>query len=61
MVSGTRCPYVSVCGYVRVRGAVAPKGPMTYAQYGLRHEAEILALMLGFDPQDQNLSFKDGI
>ena len=29
MVSGTRCPYVSVCGMVR--GAAAPKGLMTYA------------------------------
>ena len=32
MVSGTQCPYVSVCGCVMVRGAAAPKGPMTYAQ-----------------------------
>ena len=31
MVSGTRCPYVSICGCVMVRGAAAPKGPMTYA------------------------------
>ena len=31
MVSGTRCPYVSECGCEVVRGAAAPKGPMTYA------------------------------
>ena len=31
MVSGTRCPYVSVCGCEVVRGAAAPKEPMTYA------------------------------
>ena len=33
MVSGTRCPYVSVCGCEVVRGALAPKGPMTYAVF----------------------------
>ena len=33
MVSGTRCPYVSVCEGVVVRGAAAPKGPMTYAVF----------------------------
>ena len=33
MVSGTRCPYVSVCGCEVVRGAAAPKGPMTYAVF----------------------------
>ena len=31
MVSATRYPYVSVCGCEVVRGAAAPKGPMTYA------------------------------
>ena len=31
MVSGTRCPYMSVCGCLMVRGAAAQKGPMTYA------------------------------
>ena len=31
MVSGTRCPYMSVCEYEVVRGAAAAKGPMTYA------------------------------
>ena len=31
MVSGTCCPYVSVCGYEVVSGAAAPRGPMTYA------------------------------
>ena len=29
MVSGTRCPYVGVCGD-EMRGAAAPEGPMTY-------------------------------
>ena len=29
LVSGTRCPYVNVCGYEVVRGAAALKGPMT--------------------------------
>ena len=33
MVSGTRCPYVNVCGCEVVRGAAAPKGPMTYAVF----------------------------
>ena len=31
MVSGTRCPSVRVRVYVVVRGAAAPKEPMTYA------------------------------
>ena len=39
VVSGTRCPYVSICGCVMVRGAAAPKGPMTYAKYVLRLQA----------------------
>ena len=30
MVSGTRCPYVSLCKNVMVRGAAAPEGQMTY-------------------------------
>ena len=29
----TRCPYVSVCGCEVVRGAAAPKRPMTYAVF----------------------------
>ena len=34
MVSGTHCPYVNVCVcVVVVRGAAAPKGPMTYAVF----------------------------
>ena len=33
MVSGTRCPYVTVCGCEVVRGAAAQKGPMTYAVF----------------------------
>ena len=32
-VSGTHCPYVSKCGCMMVRGAAAPKGPMTYADF----------------------------
>ena len=31
MVSGTRCPYMSIHGCGMVRGAAAPKGVMTYA------------------------------
>ena len=31
MVSGTRCPYMSVFECEVVRGAAALKGPMTYA------------------------------
>ena len=31
MESGTRCPQVSVCEDEMVRGAAAPKGPMTQA------------------------------
>ena len=33
MVSGTRCPYVILFGCEVVRGAAAPKGPMTYAVF----------------------------
>ena len=33
MVSGTGCPYVSVSGCEVVRGAAAPKGPLTYAVF----------------------------
>ena len=64
MVSGTCCPYVSVCGCKVVRGAAALKSPMTYAvviwasrmelgpggwDWGL--EAWIRALRLGFELQ----------
>ena len=28
---GTRCPYVSICECVMVRGAASPKEAMTYA------------------------------
>ena len=64
MVSGTRCPYVNVYGCEVVRGAAAPKGPMTYAvfiwasrmelgpvgwNWGL--EAWIRTLRLGFELQ----------
>ena len=56
MVSGTRCPYVSVCGGKVVRGAAAPKGPMTYASSvsvivkGMGLEVEIWAVRLEFWP-----------
>ena len=68
MVSGTRCPYVSVCVCVR---AAAPKGPMTYAvfiwasrmelgpggcNWGL--EAWIRALRLEFELRGWDLSFE---
>ena len=43
MVSGTRCPYVSVYGYKVVRGAAAPKGSMTYA---FTHMGNFLPLLL---------------
>ena len=74
MVSGTRCPYVSVCGCEVVRGAAAPKGPMTYAvfiwasrmelgsggwDWGL--EALIRAMRLGFELRGWDLSFEVGI
>ena len=74
MVSGTRCPYVSVCWCEVVRGAVAPKGPMTYAvfiwasrmelgpggwNWGL--EAWIRALRLGFELRGWDLSLEAGI
>ena len=73
-VSGTRCPYVSVSGWEVVRGAAAPKGPMTYAVFirtsrielepggyfwGLK--AEIWALRLGFEPQGWDFSLEAGI
>ena len=56
MVSGTLCPYVSLCGCEVVRGAAAQKGPMTYASLvsvvikdvGL--EVEIWTLRLEFWP-----------
>ena len=56
MVSGTRCPYMSVCECEVVRGAAAPKGPMTYASSvsvivkGMGLEVEIWALRLEFWP-----------
>ena len=67
MVSSTRCPYVSVCGWVVVRGAAAPKGPMTYAfthgeispsspppSVPPHPEAQILAVRPIFHPRDPN-------
>ena len=53
MVSGTRCPCVSVCGCVMVRGAAAPKGPMTYAVsivLGLKAGSWDLVFMAGIRP-----------
>ena len=54
MVSGTRCPYVSLCGCEVVRGAAAPKGPMTYAVF-------IWASRLELGPQGWDLGLKAGI
>ena len=54
MVSGTCCPYVSVCGYEVVSGAAAPKGPMTYADF-------IWASRLGFEPGGLDLTLEAGI
>ena len=74
MVSVTRCPYVSVCGCEVVRGAVAPKGPMTYAvfiwtsrmelgpkgwNWGL--ETGISASRLRFELRGWDFSFEVGI
>ena len=74
MVSGTRCPYVSVCGYEVVSGAAAPNGPMTYADFfrasrlgiepqgwDLSLEAWIRAWRLGFELHGWDLSFNAGI
>ena len=57
---------MSICGYVMVRGAAAPKGPMTIgnygAFYGLRGEfdlspgAEIRVLGLEFRPGASKLT-----
>ena len=71
MVSGTRCPYVSVWWCEVVRGAAAPKEPMTYAVFiwasrmELGHggwnrglEAWIRALRLGFELRGWDFSFK---
>ena len=71
MVSGTRCPYVSVWWCEVVRGAVAPREPMTYAVFiwasrmELGHggwnrglEAWIRALKLGFELRGWDFSFK---
>ena len=53
MVSGTRCPFVSVCGCEVVRRAAAPKGPMTYAVF--------IALRLGFGLGGWDLGLDVGI
>ena len=71
MVSGTRCPYVSVWWCEVVRGAAAPKWPMTYAVFiwasrmELGHggwngglEAWIRALRLGIELRGWDFSFK---
>ena len=44
MASGTRCPYVSICGCVMVRGAAALKGPMTYAYFIWRMDILVICL-----------------
>ena len=54
MVSGTHCPYVSVCGCKMVRGAAAAKGPMTYA-------AVIWASRMELGPGGWDLSAEAGI
>ena len=69
MVSGTRCPYVSVWWCEVVRGAAAPKEPMTYAVWASRMElghggwnggrgAWIRALRLGIELRGWDFSFK---
>ena len=58
MVSSTNCPYVSVCGCEVVRGAAAPKGPMTYAVFVLCLKAGIRAWRLGFELRGWDFSFK---
>ena len=55
MVSGTRCPYVSLCGCEVVRGAAAPKGPMTYAVF---IAAGMWASRLGCRPWGWDLSLE---
>ena len=53
---GTPCPYVSVCRCEVVRGAAAPKGPMTYAVFIQTSQIELepggyfWALRLRFEP-----------
>ena len=74
MVSGTRCLYVSVWRCKVVRGAAAPKEPMTYAvfiwawrlelgpwSWDLSLEVRIWATWLGFESRDWDLSLKVGI
>ena len=65
MVSGTRCPYVSACGCEVVRGAAAPKGPMTYAVFialrGYRPCAAIWASRLEFGLQGWVLGLEVGV
>ena len=64
MVSGTRCPYVSVCWCEVVRGAAAPKGPMTYAVFFWASRMELgpggwnWALRLGSELQGWDFSLK---
>ena len=53
MVSGTRCPYVSLCWCEVVRGAAAPKGPMTYAVF-------IALIELGYEPQGWEMGLEVG-
>ena len=44
MVSSTRCPYVSVCEWEVVRGAAAPKAPMTYTS-----SVSVIVILLSMD------------
>ena len=58
MVSGTRCPYVSLCGCDVGRGAVALKGPITYAVF---IAAGMSALGLGCELRGWDVSPRAGI
>ena len=61
MVSGTRCPCVSLCGCEVVRGAAAPEGADDLCCFYLSLKAGIRALRLGFEPRGWDLSLKAGI
>ena len=64
MVSGTRCPYVSACGYEVVRGGERGSDPegaddlclVSFRDLGIR--AGIWASKLGFGPQSWDLGLK---
>ena len=62
MVSGTRCPYVSVCGCEMVSGAAAPMLILfDPGGWDLILEAGIRAWRLGLEPGGWDLSLKAGI